>query len=63
MKPQGGKEGTFTTADFLFDEAQQAYLYPQNKVLKCAARGQRNRYRVYDVYRVRQEESASCRLR
>jgi transposase len=63
MKPQGGKEDTFTTADFLFDEAHQAYLCPQNKVLKCAARGQRNRYRVYDVYRARQEDCASCRLR
>jgi len=57
------KEDTFTTADFLFDESKQAYLCPQGKVLKCGARGQRNRYRVYDIYRARQEDCASCRLR
>jgi len=63
MKPQARKEGTFTTTDFLFDESKQAYLCPQGKVLKCGARGQRNRYRVYDIYRARQEDCASCRLR
>ena len=62
-KRQARKEDTFTTADFLFDESKQAYLCPQGKVLRCSARGQRNRYRVYDIYRARQEDCASCRLR
>jgi transposase len=62
-KRQTRKEAAFTTADFLFDESKQAYLCPQGKVLKCGARGQRNRYRVYDVYRARQEDCARCRLR
>jgi transposase len=63
LKSLAGKEGTFTTADFLFDEVKQAYLCPQGKLLKCSARGQRNRYRVYDVYCARQEDCARCRLR
>ena len=62
-KRQTRKEAAFTTADFLFDASKQAYLCPQGKVLKCGVRGQRNRYRVYDVYRARQEDCASCRLR
>ncbi len=62
-KQENRKEGTFTKADFLFDEAQQAYRCPQGKGLKCAARGQLNRYRVYDIYRARQEDCATCRLR
>ncbi|MEW6716388.1 MAG: transposase [Chloroflexota bacterium] len=31
--------------------------------LTCHARGQRNRYRLYDMYHARQEGCASCRLR
>ena len=54
------KEKTFTTSDFIFDDAKQVYLCPQGKVLKRAARSQRNRYRVYDIYRARQEDCASC---
>jgi transposase len=62
-KRQARKEGTFTAADFLFDPSKQAYLCPQGKVLKCCARSQLNRYRVYDIYRARREDCASCRLR
>jgi len=62
-KQENRKEGTFTIADFLFDASKQAYLCPQGKVLKCSARGQRNRYRIYDVYRARPQDCASCRLR
>jgi hypothetical protein len=54
------KEKTFTAADFIFDDAKQVYLCPQGKVLKRTARRQRNRYRVYDIYRARQEDCASC---
>ncbi len=57
------KEDIFTKADFLFDETDQAYRCPQGKLLKCGARGQINRYRVYDFYHARQEDCASCRLR
>jgi transposase len=62
-KKQARKEGSFTAADFFFDQSQQAYLCPQGKTLKCGARSQLNRYRVYDIYRAHQEDCASCRLR
>jgi transposase len=57
------KEKTFTAADFVFDDAKQIYLCPQGKVLQRKARNQRNRYRVYDVYRARQEDCTSCPVR
>jgi len=57
------KEKTFTAADFVFDEARQVYLCPQGKVLKRGARSQRNRYRVYDIYRARQEDCDNCQVR
>ena len=56
------KEATFTSADFLFDPSKQAFVCLQGNELKCGARGQLNRYRVYDIYRARQEDCASCRL-
>jgi len=62
-KQENRKEGIFTKADFIFDEAEQAYRCPQGKLLKCSARGQLNRYRVYDIYRARQEDCATCRLK
>jgi len=57
------KEKTFTAADFIFDEASQVYLCPQGKVLKRGARSQRNRYRVYDIYRARRADCDNCRVR
>jgi len=57
------KEKTFTTADFVFDEARQVYLCPQGKLLKRGARSQRNRYRVYDIYRVGQEDCDHSQVR
>ena len=57
------RQKTFTDADFVFDEAKQVYLCPQGKVLKCAARNQHNRYRVYDIYRARQADCANCPVR
>jgi transposase len=57
------REKTFTAADFVFDASQQVYLCPQGKVLKCGARSQRNRYRVYDIYRARQKDCAACPVR
>lgn len=62
-KRSAAKEKSFTAADFVFDDAQQVYLCPQGKVLKRGARRQRNRYRVYDIYRARQEDCANCRVR
>lgn len=62
-KRSAAKEKTFSTADFLFDDSKQVYLCPQDKVLKRGARNQRNRYRVYDIYRARQEDCAHCRMR
>ena len=57
------KEKTFTIADFVFDEARQVYLCPQGKILKCGARRQHNRYRVYDIYRACREDCVICRVR
>ena len=57
------KEKKFTAADFVFDEVRQVYLCPQGKVLKRGASSQRNRYRVYDIYRARQEDCAGCPVR
>jgi transposase len=62
-KRSTAKEKTFTAADFVFDDSKQAYLCPQGKVLKRGARSQRNRYRVYDIYRARQEDCACCQVR
>ena len=56
-------EKTFTAADFVFDDSKQVYRCPQGKVLKRGARSQRNRYRVYDIYRARQIDCAGCRVR
>jgi transposase len=57
------KEKTFSTSDFVFDDAKQVFLCSQGKVLKRAARSQPNRYRVYDIYRARREDCANCPLR
>jgi transposase len=57
------QETKFTDADFVFDEAKQVYVCPQGHILKRAARSQRNRYRVYDIYRARQPDCASCAVR
>jgi len=57
------RETKFTDADFVFDVSRQIYVCPQGKVLKCGARNQRNRYRVYDIYRARQKDCASCPVR
>jgi transposase len=57
------KEKTFTAADFVFDHANQVYLCPQGKVLKRGARSQRNRYRVYDIYRARPQDCRQCQVR
>jgi transposase len=53
----------FTDADFVFDVSRQIYVCPQGKILKCGARNQRNRYRVYDIYRARQNDCAVCPVR
>jgi transposase len=57
------KERTFTLPDFTFDESQQVYRCPQGNLLKRGARSQRNRYRVYDVFRARPQDCAVCPLR
>jgi transposase len=57
------KERTFTLPDFTFDERQQVYRCPQGNLLKRGARSQRNRYRVYDVFRARPQDCAVCPLR
>ena len=56
-------ETKFTDADFVFDDSKQVYVCPQGKVLKRGARSQRNRYRVYDIYRARQQDCAACPVR
>lgn len=62
-KQENRKEGFFTKADFFFDKPKQAYICPHGKVLSCNAHGHRIRHRVYDIYRARQEDCASCPLR
>ncbi len=57
------KEAKFTSADFLFDQSKRAFVCPHGKVLSCNAHGHRIRHRVYDIYRARQEDCASCPLR
>ena len=56
-------ETKFTDADFVCDVSRQIYVCPQGKVLKRGARSQRNRYRVYDIYRARQKDCAVCPVR
>ena len=60
---QARKTGTFTAADFFFDESKQTYLCPHGKELTCSARRQRNRYRLYDIYHARPEDCVSCPLK
>jgi transposase len=57
------RETKFTDADFVFDVSRQFYVCPQGKVLKRGARSQRNRYRVYDIYRAHQQDCAACSVR
>lgn len=53
----------FTDADFRFDAFSQVFVCPQGKILRCGARSQPNRYRVYDIYRARPQDCAACPVR
>jgi len=57
------RETKFTDANFVFDVSRQIYVCPQGNVLKRGARHQRNRYRMYDIYRARQKDCAACPVR
>lgn len=57
------RETKFTDADFVFDASAQVYRCPQGKILTRGARSQRNRHRVYDIYRARQNDCAVCPVR
>lgn len=57
------KERTFSLPDFTFDQDRQVYRYPQGKFLKQGARSQRDRYRIYDIYRARPQYCAVCPVR
>jgi transposase len=57
------REMKFTEVDFVFDALTQIYVCPQGKILKRRARNQPNRYRVYDIYRARQQDCAVCPVR
>jgi transposase len=57
------RETKFTDADFRFDAFRQIYVCPQGKILKRGARSQRNRYRIYDIYRARPQDCALCPAR
>lgn len=57
------KTKTFSLSDFTFDKELLAYQCPQGKFLMRGARSQRNRYRVYDIYRARPQDCAACPLR
>jgi transposase len=57
------KPRLFSASDFSFDASRQVYLCPHGKELRCHARNQLNRYRIYDVYHARVEDCAACPLR
>ena len=57
------KPKTFSLSDFTFNEELHAYRCPHGKLLKCGARNQRNRFRLYDIYRARPQDCAACPLR
>lgn len=57
------KPHLFSASDFSFDASRQVYLCPYGKELRCHARNQLNRYRLYDVYHARVEDCAACPLR
>ena len=57
------RETKFTDADFRFDAFRQLFVCPQGKILRCGAHNQRNRYRVYDIYRARPQDCALCPVR
>jgi transposase len=54
---------TFTAEDFTYDEHKQCYVCPHGKVLSRNAHRHRIRNHVYDIYRAREEDCASCPLR
>jgi transposase len=62
-RPPMKKDTKFTEADFRFDAFHQVFVCPQGKILRCGARSQHNRYRVYDIYRARPQDCALCPLR
>jgi len=53
----------FTMQDFTYDEQNQGYICPNNKVLRCNARAHRIRYNRYDIYRAKASDCAVCPLR
>lgn len=57
------KPRLFSASDFSFDASMQVYLCPHGKELRCHARNQLNRYRIYDVYHAHVEDCAACPLR
>ena len=57
------KPRLFSASDFSFDASRQVYLCPHGKELRCHARNQPNRYRIYDVYHAHVEDCAACPLR
>lgn len=57
------RETKFSEADFRFDAFRQIFVCPQGKILTRKARHQRNRYRVYDVYRANERDCTSCPVR
>ena len=62
-KKADAKSSPFSAADFTYDESKRVYLCPNGKELKCHARNQVNRHRMYDVYHARTEDCAICPLR
>jgi hypothetical protein len=57
------RETKFTEADFRVDAFRQVYVCPQGKILNRGARSQRNRHRVYDIYRARPQDCVVCPVR
>ncbi|MFQ6115180.1 MAG: transposase, partial [bacterium] len=54
---------TFTAKDFTRDEANNAYICPEHKILKLKARAQRIRNTVYDMYHAKESDCSACPVR
>jgi hypothetical protein len=53
----------FTIDDFTYDEHNKSYVCPHEKVLKRNAHAHRIRNFIYDIYRARESDCATCPFR
>lgn len=63
QKTTVAKNDKFTVDDFIYDGQTESYICPNRKVLKCNAHANRIRNLIYDIYRAKESDCASCSLR